>query len=142
MSLDWGRIARSSGGENGIGVSGAVTRTIGPSRSSKQRSPIRAATSAPTPHERVASCSTTTLLVLRTDARIASSSSGQNVRRSITSPDAPSRSAVAFRAGGPLERQRHHLPVWDHAEIRPLARDASLADRRLVAPLGHLALRA
>src|SRR4051794_13246402 len=48
----------------------------------------------------------------------------------------------AFQIGRRLERQRHHLAVCDHAEIRPLARDASLADRRLVAPLGHLALRA
>ena len=59
---------------------------------------MSAATWAPAAHVRLASSTTRTLLVLRTEARIASSSSGTSERRSSTSTLAPSRSSVASSA--------------------------------------------
>ena len=85
-------------GENGIGTSGVATRTTGPSRSSQPRSAISAATWAPAAHVWLASSTITTFDVLRTDARIASSSSGTSERRSSTSIEAPSMSCVASSA--------------------------------------------
>ncbi len=55
-----GSTACSSGGENGIGTSGVATRTTGPSRSSKPRSAISAATCAPAAHVSLASSTITT----------------------------------------------------------------------------------
>src|SRR3954468_20254198 len=42
---------------------------------------------------------------------------------------------------GGLERERHHRAVRDHAEIGPGSSHARLAERRLEASLGHVALR-
>ena len=70
----------------------------GPSRSSNARSAISAATWAPAAQVALASSTISDLAVLRTDARIASSSSGTSERRSMTSTDAPSRSSVASSA--------------------------------------------
>ena len=95
MSSSWGRVACSSGGLNGIGTSGAVSRRTGASRSSKACSVMSAATSAPTPHERVASCATSAFPVLRTLASTASRSSGQRLRRSRTSMSSSSSSRRA-----------------------------------------------
>ena len=61
-------------------------------------SAISAATWAPAAQVTFASSTITTLEHLRTDARIASSSSGTSERRSSTSIDAPSRSSVASSA--------------------------------------------
>ncbi len=85
--------AFSSGGENGTGVSGAVTRFTGASRSSNASSAIVAAISAPKPPVRVSSCSTITFDVLRADSSTAALSHGRIVRRSMISTDTPSLSS-------------------------------------------------
>ena len=70
----------------------------GPSRSSHASSAMIAATCAPAAHIWFASSTITTFEHLRTLARIASSSSGTSERRSSTSTEAPSSSAVASSA--------------------------------------------
>ena len=112
MSSSCGRTACSSGGLNGIGTSGAVRRRIGASRSSNASSAISAATSAPTPQERVASWATSTLPVLRTLARIASVSSGQR-RAQVDDLD-----VLAQLLRG-LQRQVDARAVGDHVSSPP-----------------------
>ena len=61
-------------------------------------SAIRAANSAPIPHESESSWTITTRFVFFTDSAIASMSNGLMVRRSITSVEIPERSATSFAA--------------------------------------------
>ena len=83
-----GMNAFSSTGENGTGLSGAVTRRTGASRSSNASSAIVAAISPPKPPVRVSSCSTSTFDVFRTESSTACLSHGRIVRRSMISIDA------------------------------------------------------
>ena len=85
--------AFSSGGENGTGVSGAVMRFTGASRSSNASSAIVAAISAPKPPVRVSSCRTSTFDVLRADSSTAFLSHGITVRRSTISTETSSASS-------------------------------------------------
>ena len=90
--------ASSSAGANGTGVSGAVIRLGGASRSSNASSAIVAAISAPKPPVCVSSCRTITFDVLRTDASTASLSHGRIVRRSMISTERSSSCAAASSA--------------------------------------------
>ena len=72
-------------------------RLTGASSRWNNSSAIRAAISAPQPHDRLSSYATTTRFVFPTEAAIASQSYGWIVRRSITSASIPS-SASLFAA--------------------------------------------
>src|SRR5207249_4361359 len=76
-----GMNAFSSGGENGTGVSGAVSRFTGASRSSNTSSAIVAAISPPKPPVCVSSWRTSTFDVFRTLSSTAFRSQGTSVRR-------------------------------------------------------------
>src|SRR6185437_8185375 len=88
-----GMNAFSSGGENGTGVSGAVIRFTGASRSSNASSEIVAAISPPKPPVCVSSCRTRTFEVFRADSSTACLSQGCSVRRSRISTETPSPSS-------------------------------------------------
>src|ERR1043166_1376133 len=89
-SSTFGKKKCSSGGEKGTGVSSAVIRTMGPSRSSNASSLTMAASSPARPPVLVSSWRRITLLVFFTVWVMASRSSGQSVRRSIISISIPS----------------------------------------------------
>ena len=69
---------------------GVVMRTIGPSRSQNASSATIEATSAPHPHRRGFSSTVKSRLVLATDSRMQSVSSGTSDRTSMTSASIPS----------------------------------------------------
>lgn len=74
----------NSGAAGSRGTSGAATPRIGASRQSNACSARMADTSAPMPRVRLSSCTTTARLVVVTDSRNVSASSGAKVRRSTT----------------------------------------------------------
>src|SRR5439155_10080472 len=74
----------------GIGVSRPARRRGGASRSSKASSATIAAISPPYPPRLMASCTTSSRCVLRTEPRTVSRSSGTRLRRSMTSASMPS----------------------------------------------------
>src|SRR6266542_591013 len=90
-----GTHTRSSDGAYGTGVYGPPSLRTGASRSQNPSSAISAATSAPIPKSRTASWTTSARLVLATDARIVSRSSGTTDRRSITSMSIPSSASAS-----------------------------------------------
>ena len=95
-----GRYAFSSTGEKGTGTLGAPMRWMGAFSVLKQAFWTVAATSAPKPAQRFASCTTTRRPVLLTDLMTVSASKGRMERRSTTSALMPSfsSSSAAFRA--------------------------------------------
>jgi hypothetical protein len=79
----------------GYGVSNPQTRSIGASSCQKQRSWIVAMSSAPKPQKRVASWAIRQRPVFCTEATSVSTSSGTNVRTSMTSASRPRLAAAA-----------------------------------------------
>ena len=98
MSSRSGSQARSSSGAYGGGVAAAPMRSIGASRSQKPSRATVAAISAPMPNGTTASWAIRSRLVLCTESRIGTMSSGATVRRSITSTEMPSPASCSAAA--------------------------------------------
>ena len=98
MSSRSGSHACSRPGAYGAGVAAAPTRSIGASRSQSASRATVAAISAPIPNGTTASWAISRRLVLRTESRIVSMSSGATVRRSITSTEMPSPATASAAA--------------------------------------------
>src|SRR5271168_1984397 len=85
----------------------------------------------------VSSWTTRQRLVLRTDCKMVSSSSGCRVRRSMTSASIPS-----FAKAGGVERGVHHGRIRDDGQVLSLAAHDSFAQRHGVIALWKLFLDA
>jgi hypothetical protein len=87
---------------------------------------MRAANSAPIPHESESSCTMTTRFVFFTDSAIVSMSNGLMVRRSMTSVEMPDRSCTSLRRH---QRALHQRAAGDDRHVRALADHLGLPER-------------